>query len=60
MAAVRRGQVKTKDTPTGQVFYFPKQIYSAGTRLGGQIPITAQFGPLTKNKNLGKKNLKPF
>ena len=32
MAAVRRGQVKTKDTPTGQVFYFPKQIYSAGTK----------------------------
>ena len=31
MAAVRRGQVKSTDTPTGQVFYFPKTIYSAGT-----------------------------
>ena len=29
MASVKRGQVKTKETPTGQLFYFPKQVYSA-------------------------------
>ena len=30
MASVKRGQVKTMDTPTGQFFYFPKQVYTHG------------------------------
>ena len=29
MAAVGRGQIKTKETPTGQMFFYPKEVYTA-------------------------------
>ena len=43
MASVKRGQVKTMDTPTGQFFYFPKQVYTHGNeRVRNESTVSKQ------------------